>query len=89
MQCKYTYLTVLTDQVHTLPAARAQLVLAGVSNLGSVYLASVLYFVLSDFCVVCGASYLVNFLVLIVNLLRYSYLKRLVHSRRQKSAKSS
>lgn len=44
----------------TLPAAKALVILSVLSNIGSVYLACVLYFVLYDFCIVCICTYVIN-----------------------------
>ncbi|MEE6469749.1 hypothetical protein FKM82_008754 [Ascaphus truei] len=45
-----------------------------VSVMGSLYLAYILYFVLKDFCVICIATYLLNFILLIINYKRLVYL---------------
>ncbi|KAG9492622.1 hypothetical protein GDO78_000887 [Eleutherodactylus coqui] len=45
-----------------------------VSVVGSLYLAYILYFVLKDFCVICVTTYLLNFILLIINYKRLVYL---------------
>ncbi|CAJ0944701.1 unnamed protein product [Ranitomeya imitator] len=45
-----------------------------VSVVGSLYLAYILYFVLKNFCVICVTTYLLNFILLIINYKRLVYL---------------
>ncbi|KAK9412387.1 vitamin K epoxide reductase complex subunit 1-like protein 1 isoform 1-T1 [Vipera latastei] len=45
-----------------------------VSVIGSLYLSYILYFVLKEFCVVCVITYLLNFILLIINYKRLVYL---------------
>ncbi|KAK3596265.1 hypothetical protein CHS0354_038883 [Potamilus streckersoni] len=47
-----------------------QLVLAVSANLGCVYLAYILYFVLEDMCIVCISSYIVNAFILLCSVMR-------------------
>lgn len=48
--------------------ARLRVILSVITNLGSVYLGYVLYFILHDICVVCCGMYVINFILLICNL---------------------
>ncbi|CAF0934600.1 unnamed protein product [Adineta steineri] len=48
--------------------ARLRVFLSIITNLGTVYLGYILYFVLHDICVVCCGMYTVNFLLFICNL---------------------
>lgn len=45
-----------------------------VSVVGSLYLAYILYFVLKEFCIICVTTYVLNFLLLIINYKRLVYL---------------
>uniref|UniRef100_A0A7N4NHJ9 vitamin-K-epoxide reductase (warfarin-sensitive) n=1 Tax=Sarcophilus harrisii TaxID=9305 RepID=A0A7N4NHJ9_SARHA len=45
-----------------------------VSVLGSLYLAYILYFVLKEFCILCFITYMLNFILLIINYKRLVYL---------------
>ncbi|XP_042713738.1 vitamin K epoxide reductase complex subunit 1-like protein 1 isoform X2 [Chrysemys picta bellii] len=45
-----------------------------VSVVGSLYLAYILYFVLKEFCIICVITYLLNFILFIINYKRLVYL---------------
>nr|XP_056721324.1 vitamin K epoxide reductase complex subunit 1-like protein 1 [Euleptes europaea] len=45
-----------------------------VSVIGSLYLAYILYFVLKEFCIICVVTYLLNFILFIINYKRLVYL---------------
>ncbi|CAH2222722.1 vitamin K epoxide reductase complex subunit 1 1 [Pelobates cultripes] len=45
-----------------------------VSVVGSLYLAYILYFVLKDFCIICITTYVLNFILFIINYKRLVYL---------------
>ncbi|KAG7282786.1 hypothetical protein CRUP_029994 [Coryphaenoides rupestris] len=54
-------------------SSRAAMVLvlsSWVSIAGSLYLASILFFILEDFCLVCVSTYIVNLALLLINLKR-------------------
>ncbi|CAL1537050.1 unnamed protein product [Lymnaea stagnalis] len=50
--------------------AVVQTVFSVVANIGSVYLGYILFYIIRDFCIVCVSTYLVNFLMLIVILIK-------------------
>jgi vitamin-K-epoxide reductase (warfarin-sensitive) len=52
------------------------LVLAAVSNLVSIYLAYILYFILYNFCVVCVSTYGINFVILVLSTVKFRRLSR-------------
>ena len=58
-------------------AMRLQLALCCLANLGSLYLGYILYFILQDACIICIATYVVNFLLVISSRLCVSVLKQL------------
>ena len=44
------------------------------SVMGSMYLGYILYFVLEDFCVICVTTYVLNFILFLLNYKRLVYL---------------
>lgn len=61
----------LAGFVNDSKVARLQIYLCIVSNLLSLYLAYLLYFVLEDFCIVCVSTYVVNAINLYLSIRRY------------------
>lgn len=51
-------------------AAMVLVLFSWVSLAGSLYLASILFFILEDFCLVCVSTYIVNLALLLLNLKR-------------------
>jgi len=64
-------------------SAKVQLTMAIMANCGSVWLAYILYFVLEDFCIVCVSMYVVNFLVLCANIVRFRALRVKVETKKE------
>merc|ERR1712004_386355 len=62
--------------------ACAQVVFATIANIGSVYLAYILFFVLGDFCIVCVSMYIVNFGLLVTTVVRGGKLAALLKRRK-------
>ena len=71
---------------HSISAAKLQIFLAVLANCGSVYLGYILYFILDDFCVICVSTYVVNFILLIVSVLKK---RKLTYAKRQQSKKKT
>ena len=66
--CIYYCLSLLLNRSYTSKTiARLRVLFSILTNLGSIYLGYVLYFVLHDFCFVCCGMYIVNFILLICN----------------------
>ncbi len=61
---------------NNLLAIKIKFALAVISNMGSVYLAAILYFVLNDFCVVCVTTYMLNAMLLVINFKHLSQFKK-------------
>lgn len=56
-------------------AFQIRIFLSVLANMGSVYLAYILYFILHDFCIVCVSFYFINGLLLFFNVKHYNYFK--------------
>ncbi|XP_038056217.1 vitamin K epoxide reductase complex subunit 1-like protein 1 [Patiria miniata] len=69
-------LQVVIGQTHTLSATNFLIMTSILSNFGSVYLAYILVVVLEDACLVCISTYIVNALLLAVNILKWTHLRR-------------
>lgn len=63
----YCFSLVLNRSNRSERIARLRVILSILTNLGSVYLSYILYFILQDICFVCCGMYVVNFLLLISN----------------------
>jgi len=69
-------LQIVVELLNSRPLATLQLSTSVLANVGSVYLAAILLFVLYDLCVVCVATYVINFCILLCNVLRWKRLHR-------------
>jgi vitamin-K-epoxide reductase (warfarin-sensitive) len=58
------------------------------ANLGSVYLAGILYLVLRDFCIICVSSYIVNGILLAFNVKHLNYYTAYVEYNNSKKSRS-
>lgn len=63
----YCLSLLLNQSVQSKDLARIRVFLSILTNLGSIYLGYILYFVLQDFCFVCFGMYVVNLILLICN----------------------
>ncbi|XP_037049050.1 vitamin K epoxide reductase complex subunit 1 [Bradysia coprophila] len=77
-------LIILLDFSLNLHLTKLQVALSFISNLISIYLAYLLYFVFENLCIVCATLYVVNMLLLILSVKRYSNLVKNVDSRKNK-----
>ncbi|KAK4289792.1 hypothetical protein Pmani_037263 [Petrolisthes manimaculis] len=68
-------LNIIMGEVKSIGVARAQRVILSLSNLMSLYLGYLLYFVLHDFCVVCVSTYMVNLILTVLSFYRVSALQ--------------
>lgn len=64
----YCLSLILNRSTNSLLISRLRVILSILTNLGSVYLGYILYFVLHDICFVCAGMYVVNFMIFICNL---------------------
>ncbi|CAF1296261.1 unnamed protein product [Rotaria magnacalcarata] len=64
----YCLSLILNRSYRSKTIARLRVVFSVITNLGSVYLGYILYFVLHDVCLVCCGMYIVNCIILICNL---------------------
>lgn len=64
----YCLSLILNRSYKSITIARLRVFFSILTNLGSVYLGYILYFVLQDICFVCCGMYIVNFILFICNL---------------------
>ncbi|XP_054166843.1 vitamin K epoxide reductase complex subunit 1-like protein 1 [Oppia nitens] len=68
----YSLQAIVANILHTnLLLTKLYIIVSLISNLGSLYLAYILAFVLKNFCIVCVAIYVINFLQLMIAYNRY------------------
>ncbi|KAG8548775.1 hypothetical protein GDO81_024239 [Engystomops pustulosus] len=68
-------------------AAVTLLVSSLVSIAGSLYLAYILFYVLEDFCVICITTYVLNFILLLLNVKRLQWLTASPGKKKRKNKK--
>lgn len=70
-------LVIIMGEIKSIKVAKFQRVFISLSNLMSIYLAYLLYFVLKDFCIVCVSTYIVNILLTILAFMRVPVLQKM------------
>ncbi|CAJ0967541.1 unnamed protein product [Ranitomeya imitator] len=68
-------------------AAVTLLVTSLVSIAGSLYLAYILFYILEDFCVICITTYVINFILLLLNVKRLQWLTASTPPKKKKKNK--
>ncbi|XP_073403613.1 vitamin K epoxide reductase complex subunit 1-like protein 1 [Dendrobates tinctorius] len=68
-------------------AAVTLLVTSLVSIAGSLYLAYILFYILEDFCVICITTYVINFILLLLNVKRLQWLTASTPPKKRKKNK--
>ncbi|XP_050700933.1 vitamin K epoxide reductase complex subunit 1-like [Eriocheir sinensis] len=71
-------IVIILGEAKSFKLAKFQFGLVASSNFMSMYLAYLLYFVLSDFCLVCVSTYIVNIFLTVLAFKRLSALQRIV-----------
>ncbi|XP_033116166.1 vitamin K epoxide reductase complex subunit 1-like protein 1 [Anneissia japonica] len=79
----FYFLQFTLGQIHTVDAVWGLIFLSVCSIFGCIYLAYILMFVLQDACIVCISTYIVNALLLVLNVLKLNVVKRLSIKKRK------
>nr|XP_053637020.1 vitamin K epoxide reductase complex subunit 1-like protein 1 isoform X2 [Cherax quadricarinatus] len=77
----FYFLIIFLGEMKSLKTAKVQRAVISLSNLMSIYLAYLLYFVLKDFCIVCVSTYTINILLTVLAFMRVSALQRLKNAK--------
>ncbi|XP_071978986.1 vitamin K epoxide reductase complex subunit 1-like protein 1 [Engystomops pustulosus] len=80
-------LQIVLGFVGLVAAAVTLLVSSLVSIAGSLYLAYILFYVLEDFCVICITTYVLNFILLLLNVKRLQWLTASPGKKKRKNKK--
>ncbi|KAM3917800.1 vitamin K epoxide reductase complex subunit 1-like protein 1 [Leptodactylus fuscus] len=80
-------LQILLGFVGLVAAAVTLLVTSLASIAGSLYLAYILFYILEDFCVICITTYVLNFILLVLNVKRLQWLTTSPSKKRRKNKK--